>query len=218
MDAKGIFQKAQDQRSKEALDEAISTYQKAHGQALKEKNLKLAAESSHMIGVIYSQQEKWDLAEKFLNTSLKEFEGQGESDLVGAVLRDLGLLYYDQKDYQKAKQFMEESIGKLVGSKKLGHLGISQVKLGLIEAKMGKPEDGEVTIQMGIENIEGSPEKFFLSIAYYNLAQVQKDLGKIKEAKVAAGRSLDILNQIAEPDEFLGRRQKIDKFLKELGI
>lgn len=216
MNAQGLFNKAQKERGEEHLEEAIKSYTQARDKAKEEDNKWLAAECQHMIGVIKYQQEKYVEAEGNLQIAKKEFEELGDQDLLGAVWRDLGLVAFEQKDYPKARERVEQSIGVLKGGNKLGHLGISQVKLGLVLAAQEQYLKAEEMIREGIVSIEKSEDRFFASIAYHNLAQVQKEQGKKEEAVASAQKSLQILDEVAGPDEHQSRRQKLENFLKDL--
>lgn len=206
MDPRKLFEKAEKLRSKEKLEESIESYKQV---ILTNSNDWLAAESAHMIGVIYYQQKNYPEALKWLRVSQSQFKLIKDSDLIGAVLRDISSIYFDKNDLKHAEEYIIKSIKYLKFGHNLGHLGISQVKLGLIKKD-------EQSILDGIKNIEQSPDRFFESIAYYNLAQVQKDLGKLNEANKSALKSLQILNLISKRGEFLDKKKKLKEFLDGL--
>lgn len=223
MNPKDLFKQAEQQRAEEKLDEAVASYEKAREEALKAGDRWVAAESAHMIGVIYYQKEEgegekinFQTADKFLSIALEEFKELGESELESAVLRDLGLLHLKYKDLSAARGYLSDSVEKLRYTKNLGHLGISLVKLGLVEAEEGRFLEAETIIKEGLENIGRSPDRFFESIAYYDLAKVYKRMKKAEDARRCAEKSLQVLDQIASPNQHQSKRKKIDEFLKEL--
>lgn len=215
MDAQRLFEQAEKERNEEKLDQAVADYLQAREGLKVEDSLK-AAEALHMVGVIYYQQQKYDLSKQVLNSAKEDFEKIGEMDLIGATLRDLGICAAGQKDYQKAKSYFEQSIKALENSSKTGHLGISQVKLGNIFLNLKQADKAKELILKGISNIEKSDDKFFLSTAYYDLAKLEKSLGEVQKAKLAAEKSLQILMQISAPDEHQKRKEEVKGFILEL--
>lgn len=221
MNPKDLFKQAEQQRGEENLDGAISTYQKVRDEALSLGDKWIAAESAHMIGVIYYQkgdegEVNYQAADKNLSIALEEFKEQADTVSEAAVLRDLGLLHLKYKDFQAARSYLSDSAERLRYTDNLGHFGISLVKLGLVEAEEGRLLEAETIIKEGLENIKKSPERVFESIAYYDLAKVYKKMKKLEDARRFAESSLQILDKIALPNQHLSRRKDIDEFLKDL--
>ncbi len=211
MDVQGLFKKAQKLRACERLDESISAYLASRDKAQKEGDAWIAAESLHMIGLLYLQKQDFTLAEQHLKEAQQEFE-----DLVAACLRDRSKVALEKKELKQAEDLALESIEKLKHSTKKGHLGASLVQLGKVLAAKGGLEQAEMTVKEGLDIIMVSPEKFFESSAYFNLAQIQKELGKTKEAKENAQKSLQILNGISSQDEHVELKKKREQFLEDL--
>ncbi len=210
------FKKASFDRDNDNVQEAIIEYAQIREKALSEGLKELAIDCLHMTGISYSHIEDYKQAEEFFQKAQSEFKQVGNKMKVGAVLRDRGSIAAASGNLNQAEELMQQSIHILKLTEFPGHLGISKVKMGMINLKRGKADEAEQEILEGIKDIEQSKDKWFESTAYFNLAEVQKELGKKSEVKQSLNKALEILNQIARPNEHSRRRQKITQLLQEL--
>lgn len=211
MFSKDTFSKAQDERNKENLEESLRLYQEARQIAKQEGDPWISTESLHMIGLIYWQMEKYDLAKKSLGEAKQEF-----ADTEAFVVRDMANVAYTEKKFNEAEKLSNESVDLLKNSYRRDHLGISLVHHGKALAALGKSDEAEKEIKQGISEIEKTDNKFFQATGYDNLAKVQKTLGQIEESRQSIQKSLRLLDEAAPPNHHQKLRQERQKFLEEL--
>lgn len=95
-------------RSREELDRSIEAYQLARQKALEEGNAWVAAESLHMVGLLYQQKNELEKAELELEKAQQEFE-----DMVAAVLRDRARVALEKEDLGSAENFINSRYAKV---------------------------------------------------------------------------------------------------------
>ena len=211
-----LFEEAKEKRNNGELAEAIEIYQEVRDQALKRGDKKLAIECAHMIGVTYYQEDRYDQALESLGVAEEELEDLDERILMGAVLRDIGQVYLKKSETKRAKYYLEKSLEVLRNIEPRSHWGISRVKLAFVFVSYGSLKGAEELILDTIRDVDWGEDKFFEATAYFNLAQVQLKLEKKPQTKKSLEKSLEILDQISDKDEFLDRRAQINRLMLDL--
>lgn len=187
MEADELFAEGQIARTNGQTEQASVDLMAAHKSAMKNGDKKLAWEATHMLGVNFYQDEKYEDAKECLEEALAGFEDLGDEMLIGATLRDLGNVARKQENFDEAKEFMQESIDHLEKAGSRGHLGMSQVKMGMILYDQGDMEGAEKWIKKGLENVQNSPDRMFPVYAL-------KDLGEFRIKNNQFGQAQKVLN------------------------
>lgn len=211
-----LFNQAGIARNNDQTEEAVTLYQQARQQALLENDQLRAADCTHMIGVAYSQVNRYPEATRYLMIAEDEFRRLNNPMRLGAVLRDRGSVVAHQGNLLVAKHLLRRSIMVLRSTEFLGHLGVSRIKLGEVYVREGKYPQARRLIKRGIADTEQSPDLWFQSTGYFNLAWLLKEQGHNLKANQALDKAVEILDKMAGPNEYLSRRQQIAELRQEL--
>ena len=217
MDTKGLFEKAEQLREEEKLEESLSVYKDATKEAIAENNGWIEGESLHMNGLVNLQLNNYLEATRLLAGAKKKFSEMNSLEMVGAVLRDQAAVAVAENDFVLAESLLRESISTLAQTEKRGHLGMSKVKLGSLYLKQNNLEEAERLAQEGLEEIKDSEERFFESSAFFELAHIQKEMGDLGQSKLSGETALQILEDISTGDKHAERKKEMKLFIDRLG-
>jgi tetratricopeptide (TPR) repeat protein len=216
MSAMELFEKAEQLRQEEKLEDSLRVYAEALKQALKEGNDWIEGETLHMSGLVNLQLSRYPEAKRLIVDAKKKFLVMNHQEMIGAVLRDQAAIAVADEDFVLAESLLKDSILSLTRTEKKGHLGMSKVKLGSVYRKQGKREEAEKYVKEGLEEIRDSEERFFESSAYFELAYIQKEMGDLNQAKLSGLTALRILEDISTEDKHNKRKKEMKLFIDRL--
>ena len=217
MSARKLFEKAEQLRVEEKLEDSLSVYVEALKQAQKEGSDWIVGESLHMSGLVNLQLERYSESKEFFFEAEKKFRDLNNPEMAGAVLRDQAARAVAEGDYVLGESLLKESIRTLIQTEQLGHLGMSKVKLGNVYRRQNRLEEAEGIVREGLEEIKNSAERFFESSAYFELAHIQKERGDLNQARVSGTTALRVLEDVAPGDKHSTRKKEMKLFIDRLG-
>jgi class 3 adenylate cyclase/tetratricopeptide (TPR) repeat protein len=155
------------------------------------------ARSLNLLGVVHMMLGRYELATDCFTRALAICQALGDRSQMMRVLSNLGVIADRRADYRTAFGRFEQAlaIAREIGDRYgefvfLSNLGASRIGLGQYQA-------AEADLRRVIE-MAGTPHSQGLSDTYYYLAKAYLGQGKVAEALVAAGRALELGQEIEE--------------------
>jgi tetratricopeptide (TPR) repeat protein len=157
------------------LDKSAILYESIH-------ELKLASTVKGILGVIQVDEQRFDQAEKSLETSLEIASKLDDNESVAKALVNLAYLRYSQKNLSEADKLASEGVEKLHALQNQLSLGQGLAQLADIKLAEGQIEECLKCYQEAIALLEAVKAGDFLTRIYIRYAGALEKSGNITEA------------------------------------
>ena len=164
--------------------------------------------SHNLLGYIFSNTEKYDLAEEYLKIALNN---STDTLIKSQIYGNLGGLYYRQESFELALSFFEKSLAITPKSNNLDYqILLSNIGAAYIELK--EPEKAMPYIKQANSIADSLGDKIGQSICINNFATIYRDLNQQDSALFYYQKALSLVDEFSSKEE----KKKILGNLSEL--
>jgi tetratricopeptide (TPR) repeat protein len=177
-------------RAEELLKEVVSH---------EELTSQLQVKSYHRLGIILTEQRKWEDAIGIFRNVLELVKSSEEhADFVDEVMHDIGIVYRDSGELKQAEKYLTEGLKIATGQNDLPSMALAYNSLGSLQQKLGQPHEAITMYEQSLKVLIENKDKFRPAQVYNNLGLTFADLREWQKSEEFLRKSLEIKRQAGD--------------------